>query len=76
LEEELKEILKDNVIFTLTRENNPNYHNGKINKEFLQKHIKDFSQNFYICGPMQFIVDIKKALDDLGVSPENVVIEM
>lgn len=78
LEKEFKEMFGDKVIFTLTRENNPNYNHGYINKEFLQKHLKNFDidQHFYICGPMQFIVDIKKALDSLGVQPESVVIEM
>lgn len=78
LEKEFKEMFGDKAIFTLTRENNPNYNHSPINKEFLQKHLKNLNeeQHFYICGPMQFIVDIKKALDSLGVQPEKVVIEM
>ena len=76
LEKEFKEMLGENAIFILTREKKNSYEHGRINKEFLQKHINDFSQNFYICGPMQFIVDVKKALDELGAKPESVVIEM
>lgn len=76
LEEELKDLLGDKAIFTLTRENNPNYRNGRINKDFIKQYVSNFDQYFYICGPMQFIVDMKKALDELGVLPEKVVIEM
>jgi len=78
LEKEFKEMFGDKAIFTLSRENNPNYNHGHINKDLLQKHIKNLNkeQYFYICGPMQFIVDMKKALDSLGVQPEKVVIEM
>ena len=76
LEKELKDMLKHKTIFTLTRENNPNYNYGRINKIFIQKYIKDFNQYFYICGTMQFVVDMKKTLDDLSVAPEKVVIEI
>ncbi len=75
LEHELKEILKDNAIFTLTREKNKGYQHGRIDKDFLKKHILDFNQHFYICGPMLFIVEIKKALDDLGANTDRIVIE-
>ena len=74
------EILKDKAIFILTDEpegsKQQGYEYGRIDKEFLKKHIEKFDSHFYICGPMQFIVDIKKALDDLGASPETVVIEL
>jgi len=76
LEKEFKEMLGDKATFILTREKVEGYGHGKITKELLQKYIDNFDKHFYICGPMQFIVDIKKVLDDLGVKPESVVIEM
>jgi len=74
LEEELKSYFKP--ILTLTREDKPEYKKGRINKELLKENIKDFSQHFYICGPMQFVVDVKKALDDLGANTEKITIEI
>lgn len=76
LEREFKEMLESNVIFTLSREERQGYESGRIDSEFLKKHISNFNQKFYICGPMQFVVDIKKSLDELGASPEEVVIEI
>jgi ferredoxin-NADP reductase len=76
LERELKEILGEKAIFTLTKEKRGGYEHGQIDKEFIQKHVNDFNQNFYICGPIPFVVDIKRALDELGVKPESVVVEL
>ncbi len=63
--EELKEILKDNLILTLTREKNSEYKFGRITKEFLKENIKSFNQDFYVCGPSSFSSDVKKALKEL-----------
>jgi len=75
LEDELKEILGDQVIFTLTRENQPGYHYGYINEDFLKKHIQDLNKEFYICGTPEMTDEINKTLENLGASPDSVVFE-
>ncbi|MBS3771318.1 MAG: hypothetical protein KGY69_13785 [Bacteroidales bacterium] len=75
LEDELKDILGDQVIFTLTRENQPGYHYGYINEDFLKKHIKDLNKEFYICGTPEMTDEINKTLENLGASPDSVVFE-
>lgn len=75
LENELKEILNQNLILTLTQENNPNYENKQINKEFLKGKITDFKQNFYVCGPPKFNEDITNSLKELGANPNELVFE-
>lgn len=82
LEKELKNMFKDNpknLVLTLTDEkinNEEKYENKIIDKEFLQKYIKDFkNQHFYICGPPKFVEDISNALKSLGANPEEVVFE-
>ena len=76
LEKELREkIPEENLILTLTKENNPNYHYGRIDENFLKKHVKDFNQNFYICGPKQMITDVKNILVGLGTSSQEIVFE-
>ncbi len=75
LEDELKEILGYQVIFTLTRENQPGYHYGYINEDFLKKHIQDLNKEFYICGTPEMTDEINKTLESLGASPDSVVFE-
>jgi len=75
LREELETLLGDNLILTLTREKKEGMENRRIDKEFLQEMVKDFSQNFYVCGPPEFVKDITKALRELGANPESLVFE-
>ena len=72
LEDELKRLLGKNVIFTLTRENKKGYENGRIDEKFIKENVKDFEQNFYICGPFQFVSELKKTLMKLGAKEENI----
>ncbi len=76
LEEELKNYLKENMVLTFSQEKDTKYYNEKISLDFLKKNISNLDQQFYICGPMQFVVDMKIALDQLGVKPESITIEM
>ena len=75
LENELKEILGDDAIFTLTREKKPDYHHGHIDEEFLKQHIKDTNKHFYVCGTPQMTKDVNKTLEGLGVSADSLVFE-
>jgi hypothetical protein len=75
LEEEFEEMLGDDFIRTLSREKRPGYLSGRIDKGFLKEHVKDFSRNFYVCGPEKFVEDISAALRDLGAIPDSVVVE-
>jgi glycine betaine catabolism B len=74
-EQELKEMLGDNAVFVLTRENKPGYINGRINKEFLQKHIKDISKHMYICGPDPMIAEIIGIVEKMGANADALVFE-
>ncbi|MFA5855817.1 MAG: FAD-binding oxidoreductase [Candidatus Pacearchaeota archaeon] len=73
LETELKNLFKNNLILTLTKEKSPNYLNERINESFLKNHIKDFSIYFYICGPQEFTDEIKDTLIKLGANPEKII---
>jgi ferredoxin-NADP reductase len=66
-EKELKELLKENLILTITEEKNKNYINKKITKDFLKENIKEFNQYFYLCGPLSFTEEIENHLLDIGV---------
>ena len=75
LEDELRDILGDQAIFNLTRENHPDYQYGHIDEAFLKEHIKDLNKEFYVCGTPEMTDEISKALEKLGASPDSVVFE-
>lgn len=74
-EKELKHYLGDRCILTCTAENSPIHRNRRIDLEFLQETIDDFSQNFYICGPPGFMKAVNGALENLGADPQSLVFE-
>jgi hypothetical protein len=75
LEKEFRHMLGENFTSILTQDQQPGHEHGRIDKEYLQKTIDDFSQNFYVCGPKKFTKDIKGYLSELGAETESIVIE-
>ena len=76
LEKEFRDMFgEDNLILTLTREEQKGYENGRVDEDFLRKYVDDFSRNFYVCGPKKMVEDIKKILDGLGASSDSIVFE-
>jgi len=75
LEKEFREMLGDNLILTLTREDSKGYEHGRIDEKMLGKYVKDKDQKFYICGPDAFVYDLKGILEKMGVKEENIVAE-
>lgn len=62
-------------IYVVDEGDNPRFEHGHIDKAFLRKHISDFSQNFYVCGPDEMVKDINAALKELGADPDGLVFE-
>jgi hypothetical protein len=75
LKKELDEMLGENVIYTLTREEKEGFESGRINKEFLKKYIKDFDKHFYVCGTPEMTEEINATLSEMGVSSDSLVFE-
>lgn len=76
LHDEFKKMLGSNFLNTLPeQEHSDNYLTDLIDQEFLQEHIKNFDQPFYICGPEGFVNDIQEHLKALGANPEGLVFE-
>jgi hypothetical protein len=74
-ERELKEMFKENLILLLTNEKKEGYLNARINKDFLKENITDFTKHFYVCGPIEFVKNIKLGLIELGASFDKIVVE-
>lgn len=75
LRNELSTMLGSDVHYILTKEEKPHTVMGPIDKAFLEKHIRDFSRPFYICGPDKMVADITGALKSLGAQPDALVFE-
>jgi len=75
VEEELRGILGEDAHFTLSREKKEGYEHGHIDGEFLKRHVSDFKQPFYVCGPDKMIADVNGLLTGLGASAESLVFE-
>ena len=76
LEKELRKLFNNNAIFILSREKKEGYKHGHIDKDFLKTNIKNFSQNFYLCGPFKLVFELKKILMGLGAEQENIISEV
>lgn len=75
LESYFQKILGENFISTLTQENIEGHETGIVTMEFLNKHITDYSQEFYVCGPDAMIKDVSKYLEQLGAKPDSLTFE-
>ncbi|HET8858536.1 FAD-binding oxidoreductase [Marivirga sp.] len=75
LESYFNDILGDNFISTLTHQNIEGHENKIVDMDFLKKHLENFTQHFYVCGPDAMIKDVSKHLEMLGASPDAITFE-
>lgn len=75
LKEELEEMLASRLIHILSEEKTEQLAYGTITEDFLKDHIRDFSQLFYVCGPLPMMEAVEKQLSGLGVSADMIVKE-
>lgn len=76
LKDELDLMLGTQVTYTLTRESVEGIERRKMDEAYLEEHIADFSQPFYLCGPDQMVHDLKAALKRLGAEDELITVEL
>lgn len=75
LESYFQETLKGDFISILEKEEAEGHENGRIDESFLKKHVKDFSQHFYVCGPDPMVKAISETLEKLGAKPDAITFE-
>ncbi len=73
--QELVTMLGDKLLIVLTREGVIGFRDRRIDEGFLKAAVRNFSQNFYVCGPEEFVTDITGILATLGANSDNIVIE-
>ena len=75
LEKELRAVSDGKLLLTFTKEQVEGAEYGRINQLFLRKHVADFGQYFYVCGPPKMVESVKASLKELGAAPEKIITE-
>jgi ferredoxin-NADP reductase len=76
LENEFRTLLGNAFVNILSDEDIEGYHYGMVTEEFLKANVSDFTQQFYICGPPPMIKAVQKQLINLGVTEDQITIEI
>lgn len=63
------------TIWTVTDDQQSKLPHERIDAKFLKSQIKDWTQNFYLCGPDDMVKDLRGTLKELGANVENVTWE-
>ncbi len=71
-EGELHNMFGTQVISILSLEDRPRNASGEIDKGFIELHVRNFNQPFYLCGPEPFVKHVALVLKELGVKKELV----
>jgi len=75
LRNEFDRMLGKNFVNIITNDKNSRFYREKIDREFLEEHVANFDQPFYVCGPEPFQDAMMDALKELGADPEGLVFE-
>jgi ferredoxin-NADP reductase len=75
LRDELNKILHNRFTNILTREHVIGFRDKRLDEEMLIDLVKNFDQQFYICGPEKFVEDIISYLKNIGLNAETLVFE-
>ncbi|WP_332689820.1 FAD-binding oxidoreductase [Devosia sp.] len=75
LREEFEAMAGLEVLWTVTDDPKSDLLQERIDAAFLKRHISDFNQNFYLCGPDAMVADLRAALEGLGADVASVTWE-
>ena len=63
------------IIWTVTDDPGSKLRHDRIDRNFLQQEIADFSRHFYLCGPDPMVNQLRETLKGLGANPDSVTWE-
>jgi ferredoxin-NADP reductase len=75
-ESDFRKMLGSAFINILADEKVEGYAHGMINEEFLKKNVKNFTQQFYVCGPPPMMDAVLGQLRKLGVGDNAITVEI
>jgi ferredoxin-NADP reductase len=73
--QELQRMFKEDFRPVFTREGVVGFRGKRIDRNFLIENIEDFSQQFYVCGPSEFVEKVVENLKDLGAKSDSLIFE-
>ena len=68
-------LLGENFINVLSKEENPKYKNGYITKELIREQMDNDNIHFYLCGPPPMMDAVLAELKELGIDDSKIVQE-
>jgi ferredoxin-NADP reductase len=74
-EQELRHLLGERCLLLCTGVEAPGYAHRRVDRAYLEEHIREFAQRFYVCGPPPFMEAVNTALTDLGAQAESLLFE-
>lgn len=75
LKDELEACTNGKVLLTFTQETVDGAEKGRVNRDFLKRHVDRFDQFFYVCGPPEMVDSVSGDLEELGADPDKIVVE-
>ena len=75
LREEFEAMEGLEVLWTLTDDPKSSLLQERIDRGFLERHVENLKQNFYLCGPDPMVKDLRGLLDEAGADVANVTWE-
>ncbi len=63
------------IIWTVTDDKTSPLLHDKIDAGFLKRHVANFAQRFYLCGPDDMVKQLRGTLSELGAKVDNVTFE-
>ena len=75
MREQLESMTGLDCLFTVTDQPESSLAAGQIDRSFLEQHVSDFSQRFYLCGPPPMMEALTEILGELGANADSVILE-
>lgn len=75
LRQEWEDMQGLSVVFTVTDQPDASVLTRRIDKDLLTEQISDLSQHFYLCGPPEFVDDVRSALKEMSVDEDKIITE-
>lgn len=75
LREEFEAMKGLDILWTVTNDARSKLLQERIDADFLRRHVGNFEQNFYLCGPDPMVGQLRGFLEDLGADVSNVTWE-
>lgn len=75
LRDEFEAMAGLDVLWTVTDDPKSSLLQERIDADFLKRHVQEFRQNFYLCGPDPMVKDLRGLLENAGADVGNVTWE-